>query len=192
VSVYHRILPDRRNQPLLDPDFPTYNFDALYGLTYEIDLRPPPRYTPSGVLRHNDARRIRDLRHENRPVADTDQFLVATDSHRAASFTFNPGARVLHFPQNARDMLISAIRGKGTITPQLWPVWHFAPIRGAEIWFDTAPAARACVQDLSRLGLVAGAITPEGYLRIRMDFTAPGSVEPAQQPVFRRAFGQTR
>ncbi|HEY0212978.1 MAG TPA: bifunctional 2',3'-cyclic-nucleotide 2'-phosphodiesterase/3'-nucleotidase [Paenirhodobacter sp.] len=189
ASVYRTIQPGDIDQPLLDQDFPSYNFDALYGLTYEIDLSAPPRYTPNGTLCHPDSHRIRDLRHDGRLLQDTDRFLVASDSHRAASFSCLYGAQVLHFPNSARNMLIDAIRRKGTIAPQLWPVWRFTPIPGARAWFDTAPAARTRQTDLARLHMVAGGITPAGYLRISLDLSAPILASFAPLRMFRQGFG---
>lgn len=190
ASIYHRIQPGATDQPLLDPDFPSYNFDALYGLTYEIDLSTPARYAANGALRDARTRRIRDLRHQGRPVRANDMFLIATDSHRATSFILDQGGQFLHFSASARGMLIEAIQQQGTVVPQIWPVWHFTPIPGAEAWFDTAPAARACLYDLHRLGLRAGEMTPEGYLRIRMDFSHPGQARYQGQGDIIRPFGR--
>ncbi|RWR32030.1 bifunctional 2',3'-cyclic-nucleotide 2'-phosphodiesterase/3'-nucleotidase [Sinirhodobacter populi] len=191
ASIYQRLRPGATDQPLLDPDFPFYNFDALYGLTYEIDLGKPARYAVNGALLDAGSRRIRDLRHQGRPVRATDMFLIATDSHRAASCFFGQGVRILHFSTSARSVVIETIRRQGTIVPQIWPVWHFTPVPGAVAWFDTAPAARTCLHDLHRLGLTAGETTPDGFLRMRMDFSRPGQTE-RQRPGVPRTFGPHR
>ena len=83
ASHYHQLEPDRTFQPLLNPLSPGYNCDAIFGLTYEIDLRSPARFDPYGNLVAPGARRIGDLSFNNVAVKDDDIFIVATNSFRA-------------------------------------------------------------------------------------------------------------
>ncbi|MGO8550054.1 LysR substrate-binding domain-containing protein, partial [Rhizobium ruizarguesonis] len=41
--------------------FPSYNFDVIDGVTYQIDLSQPPKYDSSGKPIHPDANRIQNL-----------------------------------------------------------------------------------------------------------------------------------
>ena len=41
AGIFNQIEPGKADQPLLDPDFPTYNFDVIDGVTYAIDLTQP-------------------------------------------------------------------------------------------------------------------------------------------------------
>ncbi|NHX28110.1 2',3'-cyclic-nucleotide 2'-phosphodiesterase, partial [Escherichia coli] len=38
AGLFHQITPGRPDQPLIHPDFPSYNFDVISGIRYEIDL----------------------------------------------------------------------------------------------------------------------------------------------------------
>jgi 2',3'-cyclic-nucleotide 2'-phosphodiesterase/3'-nucleotidase len=40
--------PAAADAVLLNPDFPSYNFDVIDGVTYRIDLSQPSRYTNDG------------------------------------------------------------------------------------------------------------------------------------------------
>ncbi|MFK5261391.1 hypothetical protein, partial [Lactiplantibacillus plantarum] len=48
-------------QALVDESFPTYNFDIIDGVTYEIDVSQPARYDTAGKLTNANARRIKNL-----------------------------------------------------------------------------------------------------------------------------------
>jgi 2',3'-cyclic-nucleotide 2'-phosphodiesterase/3'-nucleotidase len=50
AGIFNRIEPGKADQPLLDPAFPSYNFDVIDGITYRIDLSQPPRYSAKGEL----------------------------------------------------------------------------------------------------------------------------------------------
>ncbi|MCQ0969839.1 bifunctional 2',3'-cyclic-nucleotide 2'-phosphodiesterase/3'-nucleotidase [Paracoccus sp. TK19116] len=42
ASIFRRITPGQTDAPLIDDAFPSYNFDVIDGLTWEIDLSQPP------------------------------------------------------------------------------------------------------------------------------------------------------
>ncbi len=72
ASVYNQLLPDAPEQPLLDHNNPSFIFDTIYGLDYEID---PSR--PIG-------QRISNLRIKNTPITPDQRFIIATNQFRAA------------------------------------------------------------------------------------------------------------
>ena len=45
AGAYHRLTPGAQDQALLDGTFPSYNFDVIFGVTYDIDLREPARFS---------------------------------------------------------------------------------------------------------------------------------------------------
>ena len=48
AGIFNQIEPGKADQPLINPDFPSYNFDVIDGVTYKIDLSQPPKYDPKG------------------------------------------------------------------------------------------------------------------------------------------------
>lgn len=147
ASHYHQLEPDRTFQPLLNPLSPGYNCDAIFGLTYEIDLRSPARFDPYGNLVAPGARRIGDLSFNNVAVKDDDIFIVATNSFRAKAgggFPQIAKADILWRAQTKlRDILIQSLRTRQEITAKTTPVWRFRPIAGASAQFPAAPQAIA-------------------------------------------------
>ncbi|HEU0221312.1 MAG TPA: bifunctional 2',3'-cyclic-nucleotide 2'-phosphodiesterase/3'-nucleotidase, partial [Paracoccaceae bacterium] len=46
AGIFNQVEPGLADQPLINPDFPSFNFDVIDGVTYQIDLSQPPRYDP--------------------------------------------------------------------------------------------------------------------------------------------------
>ncbi|WP_375551496.1 5'-nucleotidase C-terminal domain-containing protein [Rhodophyticola porphyridii] len=72
ACAFHQLVPGRDEQLLID------------GLTYAIDVTAPPCYSADGEDRFPSPGRIRDLRHNGQPVQPDQEFLVVTNSYRAA------------------------------------------------------------------------------------------------------------
>ncbi|MGH6924545.1 MAG: bifunctional 2',3'-cyclic-nucleotide 2'-phosphodiesterase/3'-nucleotidase, partial [Propylenella sp.] len=60
AGIFNQIEPGKADQTLLDPTFPSYNFDVIDGVTYEIDLAEPSKYDKDGNVANADASRIRN------------------------------------------------------------------------------------------------------------------------------------
>jgi 2',3'-cyclic-nucleotide 2'-phosphodiesterase/3'-nucleotidase len=63
-----RSRPGEADQVLLNPDFPSYNFDVIDGVTYQIDLSQPSRYNNDGEVVNPDAHRIVNLMFEGAAI----------------------------------------------------------------------------------------------------------------------------
>ena len=48
AGIFNQIKPDMIDQPLINPEFPSYNFDVIDGVTYRIDLTQPSKYDSEG------------------------------------------------------------------------------------------------------------------------------------------------
>ncbi|MFZ3469576.1 bifunctional metallophosphatase/5'-nucleotidase [Streptomyces sp. 4.24] len=88
---------------------PDYNYDAVYGLTYDIDVSEPV------------GSRITGLSFQGRPVDPAAQFVLAVNNYRASG-----GGNFPHVPQakqlwansdEIRNTIIQWVKAKGTVDP---------------------------------------------------------------------------
>jgi len=175
AAQFCTLRPGVAGQRLLEPSAPSYNFDAISGVTYEIDLSASARYSPQGVLLDPAASRIRKLRYHGRPVASGEAFLIATNNFRASGGGAFPGIGpdcVIHEPLTlTMDVIRDYVARAGPITPKAAHNWRIAvPSAGTVAWFDTGPRARAHLPTLAGLNVRAIGETAEGFLRCEIRF----------------------
>lgn len=172
AAAFCTLTPGASDQPLLDADFPCYNFDVMFGLDYEIDPSQPPRYDAHGRLVNRDARRIRNLRHRGAAVEPRARFVVATNNYRnsgaggfveAAVPPLDLGAEV-----TSQAMLTEALRRRSEVAPKPVRNWRFAALPGTSALFDTAPQARGRLDEAAPVQIEECGPTPEGFLRVRL------------------------
>ncbi|WP_337924695.1 bifunctional 2',3'-cyclic-nucleotide 2'-phosphodiesterase/3'-nucleotidase [Szabonella alba] len=182
AAIFRQIRPGATDQPLIDPEFPSYNFDTITGITYEIDLSRAPRFDPLGRPLDRRAGRIRRLRHLGRPVDPDAEFIVATNNYRVniCDDLAGPGrSRVIHeAPITNRDILMRYIAARdempgGPVTvsdPCPASVnWRFTPIRDTTALFETSPRACAHLADLpTHLRLEPAGMTEGGFAQYRL------------------------
>lgn len=134
AQIFETITQGVEAQDLFRSDFAPYDFDVIFGLTYDIDLS----------LGYE---RAKNIRYKGKLVAPTDVFVVATNSFRASGggnfFTPMP-QDILHITtQSSRDILINYLRETSPITSPAQAVWQFSPIAGATAMILTSPNATA-------------------------------------------------
>ena len=179
ASIFRQLSPGQSDQPLIEPDFPSYNFDVIDGLGWQIDLNAPRRYDPTGRLINPEASRIRDLSHHGRAVGDADRFLLATNSYRLATCgLFGPlvgdNRIVLDDESMTRDVLRRYVRRRRRVRPSDSQQWGFTPVEGASAIFETGPSAMRYLErigDSSGYHLEWAGQTEDGFIRIRLDFS---------------------
>lgn len=138
-------------QPLINDAFPSYNFDVIDGVQYEVDVTQPARYDSKGQLANPDAHRIRNLRFEGKPIDDQARFVVATNNYRAFGGGNFPalGADkvVLDSPDENRQALVEYLRmsdklsATKSVNPSADGNWRIAPISGVHPTFLSGSAA---------------------------------------------------
>ncbi|HQT64675.1 MAG: 2',3'-cyclic-nucleotide 2'-phosphodiesterase [Acidocella sp. 20-57-95] len=146
AEVFNRIdLNNPEPQPLLNPHVPSYVFDVISGITYQIDISAPARYGVHGKFNPN-ARRIVNMRYQGIPVTDDQKFVVVTNNYRADSGGIvpknHPEAVVLRAPDQTRDVIVRYILQNKVLDVAVPPVWSFAALGApVTVTFKSAPAA---------------------------------------------------
>jgi 2',3'-cyclic-nucleotide 2'-phosphodiesterase/3'-nucleotidase len=173
AGIFNQVAPGKRDQVLLNPDFPSYNFDVIDGVTYEIDLSQPSKFDPKGNLINPDAHRIVNLMFDGTPVDMGQKFVIATNNYRAGGGGKFPGAMgdtiIFEGPDTNRDVIVRYIVEQGTISPSADANWKFAPMPGSSVLFDTGPKAKAYVENVQGVSIAPAGDGPDGFARFRID-----------------------
>ncbi|NDW53336.1 bifunctional 2',3'-cyclic-nucleotide 2'-phosphodiesterase/3'-nucleotidase [Aliiroseovarius sp. PrR006] len=156
-SIFNQVLPGQGAVQLKDDGVPGYIHESVLGLTYQVDLSQPARFSPAGALRTADAGRLRSLRHEGRSVQDDDQFLLATTDYRVlggGNYPIPAPEDILPVvPIEIRELLTDYVANQDRIRLDVAPTWQFEPIAGASVWFRSSPKGRDVVQEYPWLQL---------------------------------------
>jgi len=159
AGAFNRIDPaGAPEQNLINTAFPSFNFDTLDGVSYRIDLTQPARYDRNGKLVAPEARRIRDLRHNGRPVDDAAPFAVVTNNYRASGGGGFPGLDgsniILHAPDENREALLQYLQSSGRVDPAADGNWRFEPVPGVRLLFASGAGGMAHLPRYPQIRLV--------------------------------------
>lgn len=172
AGIFNQITPGAPDQVLINPDFPSYNFDVMDGVTYRIDLSQPAKYDKDGALIDMAASRITDLLYNGAPIDPAQLFVVATNNYRAGGGGKFPGADgstiIFEAPDTNRDVIVRYIVEQGTITPAADANWGFVPMPDTSVLFDTGPGGAKYAGSLAGLTIEPAGDGPDGYARFRI------------------------
>ena len=172
AGMFNQITPGKANQPLLNPEFPSYNFDVIDGVTYQIDLSQPSKFGPKGTVANPEASRIVNLEFEGQPLDPEAEFIIATNNYRASGGGAFPGAMgdtiVFEGPDTNRDVIVRYIVEKGTISPRADGNWRFAPLEETSVMFETGPKAADYVDEVTGVEMEQVGDTEDGFAQFRI------------------------
>ena len=133
-------------QELVNPSFPTYNFDVIDGISYRIDVTQPARYNGDGDVVNKDAHRITQVMFNGEPLNMSDEFLVATNNYRAGGGGHFPNLNgetiVIDAPDKNRDVVANYLLSQTVINPTADGNWSFTGFGKANVLFTTTPKAK--------------------------------------------------
>ena len=172
AGIFNQITPGGGDQVLLNPSFPSYNFDVIDGVEYQIDLSQPSKFDPKGNLLDASANRIVNLTYQGQPLDMDQKFVIATNNYRASGGGSFPGAKgdtiILEAPDTNRDVIVRYIVEQGTISPSADANWRFAPMPGTSVLFDTGPKAAGYVDSVSGMEITPAGEGPDGFSRFKI------------------------
>ncbi len=172
AGMFNQVTPGGADQVLLNPDFPSYNFDVIDGVSYEIDLSQPSKYGPKGEDLNPGANRIVNLSYEGQTVDPAAEFVIATNNYRASGGGDFPGAKgdtiIFEGPDTNRDIIVRYIVEEGTINPTADANWHFKALPGTSVLFDTGPKAAEHLGDVKAVTVEPAGDGPDGFARFRI------------------------
>ncbi|WP_233494651.1 bifunctional 2',3'-cyclic-nucleotide 2'-phosphodiesterase/3'-nucleotidase [Ruegeria sp. A3M17] len=172
AGMFNQVEPGSADAILLNPEFPSYNFDVMDGVTYQIDLSQPSRFGPKGEEVNPDAARIVNLSFNGTPVTDDMEFIIATNNYRASGGGSFPGALgdtiVFEAPDTNRDVIVRYIVEQGTIDPKADANWSFAPLADTTVLFETGPKARDYMSDVKGVVIEDAGEATDGFAAFRI------------------------
>ncbi|MCA2009621.1 bifunctional 2',3'-cyclic-nucleotide 2'-phosphodiesterase/3'-nucleotidase [Tritonibacter mobilis] len=172
AGMFNQIEPGKADQVLLNSEFPSYNFDVIDGVTYQIDLSQPPMFAPKGEVINPDTNRIVKLEFNGAPIDPAQEFIIATNNYRASGGGSFPGAMgdtiVFEGPDTNRDVIVRYIVEQGTISPKADGNWRFAPLPETSVLFDTGPKAAAYAANVPGVTITPAGNGPDGFARFKI------------------------
>ena len=172
AGIFNQVVPGEDDQILLNPQFPSYNFDVIDGVQYKIDLSQPSRFGSRGALIDPDANRIVDLTFNGEPLDLEAEFVIATNNYRASGGGNFPGADgstiVFEAPDTNRDVIVRYIVEQGTIDPAADANWSFMELPGTSVLFDTGPKSVDVISDVEGVSIEPAGDGDDGFVRYRI------------------------
>jgi 2',3'-cyclic-nucleotide 2'-phosphodiesterase/3'-nucleotidase len=172
AGMFNTVEAGAKDAPLLNPDFPSYNFDIIDGVTYEIDLSQPAKYDNDGNVVNAGSNRIQNLEFNGKPIDPAQKFVVATNNYRAGGGGKFPEIAadkvVFVAPDTNRDVIVRYIHEQGTINPSADANWTFKPLANTTAVFETGPKARGLLGEVKSVKLEDAGDGADGFAKFRL------------------------
>jgi 2',3'-cyclic-nucleotide 2'-phosphodiesterase/3'-nucleotidase len=170
--MFNEVKVGSKDAPLLNNDFPSYNFDVIDGVTYQIDLSQPRKYDNDGKAVNAASNRIQNLQFEGKPIDPKQKFVVVTNNYRAGGGGKFPEIAsdkvVFQAPDTNRDVIVRFIHDQGTINPSADGNWTFKSLPGTTAIFESGPKAKQFLSDIKGAKIEEAGDATEGFAKFRL------------------------
>ncbi|NNH33800.1 bifunctional 2',3'-cyclic-nucleotide 2'-phosphodiesterase/3'-nucleotidase, partial [Rhizobium sp. SEMIA 4085] len=172
AGMFKEVRPGATDAELLNGDFPSYNFDVIDGVTYQIDLSQPRKYDNDGKAINERSNRIQNLQFDGKPIDLKQKFVVVTNNYRAGGGGKFPEIAadkvVFQAPDTNRDVIVRFVHDQGTINPSADGNWTFKPLPGTSAVFQSGPKAKQFLADVKSVKLEDAGEGADGFAKIRL------------------------
>jgi 2',3'-cyclic-nucleotide 2'-phosphodiesterase/3'-nucleotidase len=172
AAMFNQVQPGAKDADLLNASFPSFNFDVIDGVTYQIDLSQPRRFDDNGKLVAADSNRIQDLQFDGKPIDPSQKFVVVSNNYRAGgggNFPEIAADKVVYkAPDTNRDVIVRYVHEQGTINPTADGNWTFKPMPGTSAVFESAPKAKDFLGQLKTVKIEDAGEGAEGFHKFRL------------------------
>ncbi len=172
AGMFNQIDAGSKDATLLNTDFPSYNFDVIDGVTYEIDLSQPRKYDNDGQTINPHSNRIQKLQFDGKPIDPAQKFVVVTNNYRAGGGGKFPEIAsdkvVFVAPDTNRDVIVRYIIEEGTINPSADSNWGFKPLPGTTAVFESGPKAKQYIAEVKGVKIEEAGDGTEGFALFRL------------------------
>ena len=173
AGQFNTIAAGSQGTALINNDFPSYNFDVIDGIEYEIDVSKAPRYDTSGNLVDENNSRIKNMTYQEEAINFAQKFLVVSNNYRASGGGHFPGISsekiVIDAPNENRqavaDYLIFSTEQnpEAGFDPSADNNWSFTPIANTRVVFNGSSKGVAQTFAGQNPALVYSHIDADGY-----------------------------
>lgn len=172
AGMFNQVKEGSKDAPLLNVEFPSYNYDVIDGVTYEIDLSQPAMYDKDGKKVADGAGRIVNLQFQGKPIDPVQKFVVATNNYRAGgggNFPEIAGDKIVFVaPDTNRDVIVRYIVQQGTINPSADGNWRFKAMPGTTAVFETGPKGKQFAGDVKGAKIEDAGAGENGFAKYRL------------------------
>tara|TARA_R110001583_G_scaffold98260_4_gene243245 strand:- start:3270 stop:5321 length:2052 start_codon:yes stop_codon:yes gene_type:complete len=173
AGQFNTIAAGSQDAELINSDFPSYNFDVIDGIEYEIDVSQAARYDKSGNLVDVNNSRIKNITYQGEAINLTQDFLVISNNYRASGGGNFPGIIsekiVIDAPNENRQtvadyLIFSTEENPETgFDPSADNNWSFTPLANTAVLFNGSSKDAAQIFAGQNPALTYSQMNADGY-----------------------------
>ncbi|RUM25127.1 bifunctional 2',3'-cyclic-nucleotide 2'-phosphodiesterase/3'-nucleotidase [Rhizobium vallis] len=172
AGMFNQVEAGAKDAALINSDFPSYNFDVIDGVTYQIDLSQPRKYDNDGKPINPTSNRIQNLSFDGKPIDPAQKFVVVTNNYRAGGGGSFPEIKadkvIFQAPDTNRDVIVRYVHDQGTINPSADANWTFKPLPGTTATFESGPKAKQFLAALKSVKIEEAGEGADGFAKFRL------------------------